>query len=255
MPSESLAATAADVLERVRQRTPLVHCITNTVAQAFTANVLLAFGAVPSMTISADEIAEFTARADALVVNLGTFDAARQKAIAIAVETAMGTAKPWVLDPVMIDRSSLRAGLAKILIARKPRAVRLNRAELGALAGGELDGAAVAAFARDNDTTIGLTGDTDLVFDSKRVASLFNGHPLMAKVTAMGCAASALVAACLAVETDPWLATVSALIILGVAGDIAGETAAGPGSFAVDIIDALHALDREALLTRGQVVA
>ena len=46
------AGIAADLLERVRRTAPRVHCITNAVAQHFTANVLLALGAVPSMTIA-----------------------------------------------------------------------------------------------------------------------------------------------------------------------------------------------------------
>jgi hydroxyethylthiazole kinase len=65
----------------------------------------------------------------------------------------------------------------------------------------------------------------------------------MARVTAMGCAGSALVAACLAVESDPWLASVAGMLILGVAGEIAGETSEGPGSFAVAILDALYRLE------------
>src|SRR4051794_41683090 len=69
---------AADILTRLRARGPRVHCITNAVAQTFTANTLLAAGAVPSMTLAADEIGAFVARADALLVNLGTFDAERR---------------------------------------------------------------------------------------------------------------------------------------------------------------------------------
>ncbi len=64
----------------MRERSPRVHCVTNAVAQTFTANVLLAAGAIPSMTISADEIGAFVARADALLINLGTFDAERRDA-------------------------------------------------------------------------------------------------------------------------------------------------------------------------------
>jgi len=71
---------ASDLLTRLRARAPRVHCVTNAVAQHFTANVLLAAGAIPSMTISADEIGAFVARADALLVNLGTFDAERRAA-------------------------------------------------------------------------------------------------------------------------------------------------------------------------------
>src|ERR1700683_2220023 len=94
-----LADIAADVLARIRERRPRVHCITNTVAQQYTANMLLAAGAVPSMTISGEEIASFIAGAHALLVNLGTFDAERRAAIDIALG-AMHI--PWVLDPVFI---------------------------------------------------------------------------------------------------------------------------------------------------------
>jgi hydroxyethylthiazole kinase len=75
----------------------------------------------------------------------------------------------------------------------------------------------------------------------------------MAKVTAMGCAGSAYLAACLAVEKDPWLATAAALIIFGVAGEIAAARARGPGSFAVEMLDALHNLDRATLVKKAKV--
>ena len=82
-------------------------------------------------------------------------------------------------------------------------------------------------------TVIGLTGERDFVSDGTRLATVANGDPLMAKVTAMGCAGSALVAAFLAVESDAWLATTAALIAFGVAGEVAAARARGPGSFAV----------------------
>ena len=112
-----------------------MHCITNAVAQTFTANTLLAAGAVPSMTLAADEIGAFVARADALLVNLGTFDEERRAATAAALEVAAERGIPWVLDPVFIDRSAARADYAKSLVAQKPDAVRLNGAEFAALSG------------------------------------------------------------------------------------------------------------------------
>src|SRR5579864_9580269 len=94
------AEITADVLARIRSRAPRVHCITNSVAQAYTANMLLAAGAIPSMTISPEEIAPFVAGADALLVNLGTFDRGRREAVEIAVAAASQGGKRWVLDPV-----------------------------------------------------------------------------------------------------------------------------------------------------------
>jgi hydroxyethylthiazole kinase len=248
-----LADIVADVLARVRERGPRVHCITNTVAQQYTANLLLAAGAVPSMTISREEIVSFVAGADALLVNLGTLDEDRRAAIDIALGAASAARMPWVLDPVFIDIASSRANFARELIARGPACVRLNTAEFSTLSGGDAAGDGPARLAKSQATVVALTGGIDVVTDGNRRLAIANGHPLMSLVTAMGCAGSALVCAALAVETDPWLATNSALIALGIAGEVAGQAARGPGSFAGAIIDALHHLDRETVRTRMRV--
>ena len=247
-----LARSAAGLLDRLRARAPRIHCITNAVAQNFTANALLAAGCVPSMTLSAEEIADFVAGSDGLLVNLGTFDAERRRATEIAVETAAKRSLAWVLDPVFADRSAGRAGFARAMMGRSPAVVRLNHAEFAALAGSEIAPAQVAAAAR-NGMVIALSGATDLVTDGARLATIANGHALMAKVTAMGCAASALVAACLAVEDDAFLAAASALLVVGVAGELAGKRAQGPGSFAAAILDALYTMDAAALVAHARV--
>jgi hydroxyethylthiazole kinase len=252
-PQSELPTIAADILDRLRARRPRVHCITNAVAQNFTANMLLAAGAIPSMTIAPREIRAFVARADALLVNLGTFDAERQKASLAAVGVANKQRIPWVLDPVFIDRSPPRARLANDLAALSPRAVRLNAVEFATLAGGKSDDGALARFARARRTVVALTGEQDRVCDASRLATVANGHPLMARVTAMGCVVSALTAACLAVEADAWRATASALILAGVSGEIAAKRSRGPGSFAMEIIDAVYGLDRGAIIAAARV--
>jgi hydroxyethylthiazole kinase len=253
MRASELPHITADILARLRVRAPRVHCITNSVAQAFTANTLLAAGAVPSMTLSADEIGAFVARADALLVNLGTFDEERRDAVAAALEIASEEGIPWVLDPVFIDRSEPRASFAKSLVAQKPRAIRLNRAEFAALSGAEPDDAALTRYALDTLAVVALTGTIDRITDGAQFVSIENGHPLMARVTAMGCAASALNAAFLSVENDPFVATAAALLAFGVAGGIAGERASGPGSFPAAILDALYALDKHTLIEKARV--
>jgi hydroxyethylthiazole kinase len=250
--AQGAAQSAADVLSRLRAKSPRVHCITNSVAQNFTANVLLAVGAQPSMTIAPEEIGHFASGADALLVNLGTFDRERAEAVDIAVAAAVAAQRPWVLDPVLIDRSPPRAALARDLLKRRPAVLRLNAAEFVAV-GGKADAAATRDFAAAHSTVVALSGATDLVADGGRVAALANGHPLMARITAMGCASSAQVAACLAVESDPFVASVAGMLILGVAGEIAGENAAGPGSLAVSILDSLYRLDPATLAARAKV--
>jgi hydroxyethylthiazole kinase len=140
--------------------------------------------------------------------------------------------------------------------------VRLNHVEFAALAGQSVgydaddgadpsaDPAAAMRFAQANATIIALTGNIDIVSDGHRRIAIANGDPLMALVTAMGCAGAAFVCAALAVETDAWLATLTGLAAFGVAGELAAQKAEGPGSFAVAMIDALHRLDRATLRAR-----
>jgi hydroxyethylthiazole kinase len=253
MRASELPHITADLLTRVRERSPRVHCVTNAVAQTFTANVLLAAGAIPSMTISADEIGAFVARADAVLINLGTFDAERRDATATALEVASEEGVPWVLDPVFIDRSEPRGAYAKSLLAHKPRAIRLNRPEFLALSGQDADGGSLMKFALDTLSIVALTGSVDIVADGAGHVALENGHPLMARVTAMGCAASALAGAFLAVEGDALKATAAALLAFAVAGEVAGSEARGPGSLAIGIIDALYALDADTLVQKARV--
>jgi hydroxyethylthiazole kinase len=69
----------------------------------------------------------------------------------------------------------------------------------------------------------------------------------------MGCAGAAVVTACLAVEIDPWLATIAGLSAFAIAGECAAARARGPGSFAVELIDALGGLERETVRSRARI--
>lgn len=253
-PDDRVRTAAADILARLRARRPRVHCITNAVAQAFTANLLLAAGAVPSMTISQEEVADFAAGADAVLINLGTLEGARRSAIGIAVDTAQDKNIPWLVDPVFIDRSETRAVFAQALLRLRPNAMRLNYDEFAAIAGAEGTVDALTHFSRDIGTVVALTGEIDAISDGKRTVRVANGHPWMGKITAMGCAGSAVVAACLAVESETWLAVAAGQLIVGVAGEVAAGLAQGPGSLAVAILDVLNSLDRATLLARAKLL-
>lgn len=235
------AGEASRLLVRLRQRAPRIHCLTNSVAQTFTANVLLALGAVPSMTIAREEVVDFVKSADGLLVNLGTVDPERRAAIELALPAADEAGLGFVLDPVLVNRSSARRELAEACLSRGPAVVRANAEEVAALAGG----GDAKGLARRFATTVALTGAVDQVTDGRREVMVRHGHPLMSRVTAMGCAASAVVAAFLAVEADPVRAAAAALTVVGIAGERAGAVAQGPGSFVPAYLDALYRFDRE----------
>lgn len=245
------AAIAATLRERVARRRPRVHCITNTVAQEITANGVLAAGAIPSVTIARDEIAAFVAGADALLVNLGTLEPAHREVIALAIAAARDKGIPWVLDPVFIDRSPVRAAYAREIAALSPALVRGNAGEIAVLG----EGGDAAVVARRFRTVVAATGGVDRISDGTRAIGIANGHPWMASVTGMGCAGAAVTAAFLAVAEDAFVGTASALLVLGIAGEVAGETARGPGTFAAAYLDALHGLDGDALAARARIVA
>ena len=244
---------AGAMLERLREQPVRVHAITNAAAQVLTANLLLAAGAIPSLTIAPDEVPGFTARAGALLVNLGTLDAERRAAIPWAVATARSQGKPWILDPVFVDASPPRLELARLCLAGHPTVLRCNRAEFAAISGGEALPDSVAAFARSSGLMVALTGSVDWIADGETLLRIENGHPLMARVTAMGCAATALIAAFAAVEGDALAAVVSGLLAVGVAGEMAAGEAKGPGTFQPAFLDAVAGLTPDVIRARARI--
>ena len=247
------AELIAEIAARLRARRPRVHVLTSPVAQTFTANMLLAVGAEPSMTFAPEEVPAFVESADALLVNLGMLDRVRRDSSLTAIDVAKEAGVPWVLDPVKVEVSPSRLEFARRLMELEPALVHANHAEFRCLAGLDAEDTAVREYAVHSISTLAVTGEVDIVTDGRRLVRVANGHPLMDRVTAMGCAGTAIAAAFRAVEPDPVLAAVAALVATGVAGEIAASSAKGPGSFAVEIIDALYALDVETLLERAKI--
>jgi hydroxyethylthiazole kinase len=247
-----LSDLAGSLLERLRGERSRVHAITNAAAQTFTANLLLAAGGVPSLTVAPDEVPAFTRRSDALLVNLGTLDSDRRTAIPWAIATALTHRKRWVLDPVFVDASPLRLEAARFCLSGSPCVMRCNAEEFAALAMCDPTPDTVKAFARAQHTVVALTGAADLVTDGSRSIRIDNGHPLMTRITAMGCAGTALIAAFSALHESALEAAAAALLVVGVAGEIAAEQAKGPGTFQSAFLDALFHLDPATLTTRGR---
>lgn len=240
------ASRVTDLLFRLREKAPRVHCITNTVAQTFTANVLLALGAVPSMTIAPEEVEAFASGADGLLINLGTLDDSRRKAIPLAIAAARAAGRPIVVDPVFVNRSPVRCAFARELLQTHPTLLRVNADELAALFPGE----AAAGVAGGTGITLVVTGEADHVAGAGGDIALRNGHPLLARVTATGCAGGAVMAAFLAVEEDPVVASAAALSVFNVAGEIAAERSRGPGSLVPAFLDALYLIDGQQIADR-----
>jgi hydroxyethylthiazole kinase len=248
-------------LSAIRERGPLVQNITNFVAMDLAANTLLAVGASPAMVHAPEESAEFAGIAGALTINLGTMERHWVDSAEAAAKAAVAAGVPWVLDPVAVGATGFRRGNAARLLACKPTVVRGNASEIMTLAGvsgaegkgvdssvgSEAAAEAATALARETGAVVVVTGATDIVTDGHRRATCGNGHEMMTRITATGCALTALTGACLAVEPDPLTAALHALAIFGVAGEEAAAAAAGPGSLRWRLLDALYLLTADEL--------
>jgi hydroxyethylthiazole kinase len=140
------------------------------------------------------------------------------------------------------------------LAEAEPAVIRSNRAELGALAGGEGDDPSADSYALTTLAVVVRTGETDFVTDGARRLHVSGGHPYQARVTAAGCAATALMAGFLAVEDDAVIAAAACLAFVAAAAETAGAQAAGPGSFVPAFIDTLYRLTPEQVGAHARIL-
>jgi hydroxyethylthiazole kinase len=266
-PGDSVISTGAS-LQRIRERRPLVHQITNFVVMNETANATLAIGALPVMAHAPEEVAEMASAAGALVLNIGTLTLEWVASMILAGHAANRAGVPVVLDPVGAGATSLRTRSAERLLDELDVAiVRGNAAEIASLAGqsadirgvesmgtGQEGGELARTAARKLRCVVAVTGAVDAVSDGTSTLSIANGHPMLATVTGTGCIASALVGCFAAVNEGAALrATAEALVALGVAGEDAAARSSGPGSFHVALYDALYALSPDTIDARARV--
>jgi hydroxyethylthiazole kinase len=250
------AATIAEDLRAVRERAPLVHNVTNFVVMQQTANALLAIGASPIMAHAEAELDELLAYAGALVLNIGTLDPPWIRAMEAALAAARARALPVVLDPVGAGASRLRTDTAmRLLGGGGVTILRGNASEIVALAGAAgatkgVDSTLSSEAARDAahglaaryDCAVVVSGAVDYCIDRTREVRVHNGVAMMARITGMGCTASALCGAFAAVQADALRAAVDAMAVMGVAGELAFAAARGPGTMAASFLDTLHHL-------------
>jgi hydroxyethylthiazole kinase len=254
-------------IQRIRAEAPLVHNITNYVVMNTTANALLAIGASPVMAHAEEEVAEMTAIARSLVINIGTLSTPWIAAMFKAGDAARRNARPMILDPVGAGATTFRTDTArKLLGGLSPAIVRGNASEIRALADDErstrgVDSAhepedaakAADALSKRYGCVAVTSGAVDLISSGGMVSRVFNGHPMMRKVTGMGCTASALAGAFAAVNPSARDAAVNAMAVMGIAGELAAEHSRGPGTFFVQFLDALCLLNESDIRERLKV--
>ena len=243
-------------IEAIRLKAPVVHNITNYVAMNNTANALLAIGASPVMAHAEEEVEDMVNIAAALVINIGTLSERWINAMMKAAAQAAKTGIPVILDPVGAGATNYRTQTARKLMEKNsPAVIRGNASEIMALDDGKTKTKGVDSAAASDDAiataqklsaayncVVCISGASDYVIEGRKIAKINNGHPLMTRVTGLGCTASALCGAFAAVEKNYFAATVGAMVVMGIAGELAAREAAGPGSLQMHFLDNLYSL-------------
>ena len=255
--------TAAEIyktIELIRCQAPVVHNITNYVVMNSTANALLAIGASPVMAHAEEEVEEMVNIASALVINIGTLSERWIFSMFKAAHHARKKGIPVILDPVGAGATAYRTKTARELI------IRGNASEIMALYDDKsktkgVDSAASSDAAIDvaqklsetHKCVICISGATDYIVGKEKIVKIKNGHQLMSRVTGLGCTASALCGAFAAVEKLPFVATVKAMAVMGIAGEMAASVAVGPGSLQTNFLDCLYCLSENDISQRLKI--
>ena len=261
------------ILTYIQQEAPLIHCITNPISINDCANILLAIGARPIMAEHPDEVAEITAIAKALALNLGNITDARMASMKISASVAKDKEIPFVLDLVGLSCSQLRQKYAKELLQiAVPDIIKGNISELRTLLGlPTTPGMGVEAGqkemvtrenaleyagifkkqAQEYNTVLLATGPIDLVVSSEEAYIIANGSNALASITGTGCMNNVLAGACLAgvhgissQATNNTLAAILSCLLLGIAGENIQDIYLnqGPGSFHYSLMDSISKL-------------
>lgn len=164
--------------------------------------------------------------------------------------------------------TSYRTATARQLLESGPVAIiRGNGSEILALVDSgartkgvdSLEGpeAAVEAgrqLSRQYGCTVSISGPTDIVVRNGQTIRVENGHPLMPRVTGLGCTASALTGAFTAVNPDSLEAAAGAMAVMGICGELAAEQARGPASFELHFLDWLHLIGEKEIKERLKII-
>ncbi|MEE3324761.1 MAG: hydroxyethylthiazole kinase, partial [Methanosphaera sp.] len=273
--SDSILEKSINLIEKLRQESPLTHCITNVVTVRDCANAVLAVGGSPIMANAPEEAEEIVSIANSLVINIGTLTEEQIETMKKSAKQAAKMEKPFVLDPVGIGISKIRNETPiDIIKESKPAIIRGNLSEIKAIATFygildecttakgvdvadtdiisedtlEINAQIVKNIAEKLDTTIAVSGPIDIVSNGKEVYALKNGNPMMANITGTGCMLGCIMGAYAAID-DSLLAAITATTVMSIAGEIAAKTATdnnqGTGSFGTYLIDELSKMNPE----------
>lgn len=243
-------------MDAVREKSPLVHHITNYVTVNDCANICICSGGSPVMTDEMKDVVDMSRIAGAVVLNMGTLNERTVESMQMAGSVAKKNKVPVVFDAVGAGATAYRNQVADRIIKNvKPEVLKGNAGEISFLAGvaGGVKGVDSTSTA-DNigDLVMGLakkygcivvaTGKKDYVSDGKDLYVLSNGSDYQGTVSGTGCMLSSVIGAYVGANGADMSAVMAAITAFNVAAEHAESECKGPGSFKVSLLDCLYNL-------------
>ena len=255
-----------DICKKIKEQSPLIHCITNPISIMQCANAVLLLGARPIMAEHPDEVREITASAKALLLNFGNITRDRLEAIKLSYDEAMKKEIPIVIDAVGAACSELRrATVNEMLGKRNPKTqllIKGNYSEIRALLDETYKSSGVDAdkkltfeeildmakeLARKHGVTVLASGEKDIVTDGAKTAVIENGTKKLGSITGTGCMLGAVCAAFFSIQTD-----IDSIVWATAGFGISGENAKGD-MFLMRLFDAIAEIDDDIIEERKKV--
>jgi hydroxyethylthiazole kinase len=256
----------AKAVKDVHAESPLVGSWTNFVTINLVANAQLAVGGRAAMCFMPEEAYPLASISQAIYINVGTLQPIAGEALPKAAQAAAELNKPWILDPVAAGLGDNRTAVIKALKSSKPAVIRGNASEIITLANlwdleakskGKVNGVdatqavddavfAAGKLAEWTEGTIAVSGEVDLVLNSKQVFRIRGGSPLLKKITGAGCSLGGVITVYASV-TDPLTAALTGSVVFKWASQTAELVHKGSGSFQTAFIDNLSLLSAETI--------
>ncbi|CAM2980379.1 hydroxyethylthiazole kinase [Legionella worsleiensis] len=240
---------------RIREKKPLVLCLTNYVTMDFMANSLLALGAAPLMTEDPSELEELITLSQAVYINTGTLHHQFTENALYAASISQKLKKPVLLDPVGAGASSVRTSAA-LSILPYATIVRGNASEIMSLSGmsGLTRGVdtshsvhnalgSALSLAQQHNTIVVISGSDDVITDGDQQQIIPFGSNLMPLITGMGCTMTAVISAFVAVNSHYIKACSQAAAYFSLCGQLTHQQTQLPGTFKQRFIDNLYMPD------------
>ena len=203
-------------LKLLKEKAPLVICITNDVVKNFTANGLVALGASPAMSEFKDDLEDL-------------------------LKYGASAYRKRVVDDLLENY--------------KISAIRGNAGEIGSLVGMDIASKGVDSANVDNigelalitnkkyNIPIVVTGEVDAIAVAGEVITIHNGSSMMPKVIGTGCLLGAVVASFIGLDKDNVFKSLeTSLLAYNIAGEFAEKRPNGhlPGTYKVEFINSLY---------------